>query len=356
MTIHGKLDWNRGSMFEYKGKEYFNVPFIIDKYPAFIQNNNHVITKLSLVFRKSANGFIEAAIKEISKGDKLFKDQKGNFLSGEFQNYTSLSGEKSTLWIKTSGEFRKAKWLAREDVTGTDQTGESNRALNCYYITSTYWVFVDSHGGYDNIVVDAYQETSYALVCETTGDVPPDSNDWPNGGGGGNGDSGEGPDVDDTEEPNNDQCFYDWVTEWNKLIGATVTSGEAEFTVSTIGPLKKYKNPRWKILKNLTWDLYSQETGIVKLVDAGTDKWVWESLQHGAISMTGFALGGTVSSDQGVGIPSFFPGAENILYAGMTLDFNVKFSPICDCPGIREILPPYTIHYTSNSGLWPAKP
>jgi hypothetical protein len=141
----------------------------------------------------------------------------------------------------------------------------------------------------------------------------------------------------------------------NALSDVQVISEDIDFNITPIDALKKHKNPRWRILKNLTWSLYSQEEGVIKLVDPQTNKWQWESLQHNSISKEGFTVGGTIAYTQGVGTPSFTAGTPNILYAGMSVNVSVTYSPACDCGGANVIIPSFTKNYTSNA-IWSAQP
>lgn len=151
-------------------------------------------------------------------------------------------------------------------------------------------------------------------------------------------------------------CLNNCINSANELSnGVQVASETINIDVNSIDAITKNKNPKWRILKNVTWSLNSQEYGVVKLVDVQTNKWQWESLSHGPITKEGFTLGGTISFTQGVGTPSFTGGTQNILYAGMSLNFEVTYSPVCNCPGVSDIIPPYTASYTSNA-IWDAKP
>ena len=122
--------------------------------------------------------------------------------------------------------------------------------------------------------------------------------------------------------------------------------------VTQIDTLRKYKKPRWRILKGVGWSLFSTESGIVKHVNG---VWIWESLEHVAIDMTGMVYGGTVSYTQGVGTPSFTPGTPNVRYAGMSLNFSVTYQVLCACPGANSLFPPKTKNYTSNA-IFSAEP
>lgn len=138
----------------------------------------------------------------------------------------------------------------------------------------------------------------------------------------------------------------------------SISSQTDAISFTDIDEFKKRKDPKWICLKSLTWKLISKELGIIKLVDATNDIWNWESLTHSGISLNGIPIGGTVTSNQGIGTPSFVAGTSNVLLASMSLNFDVTFSPagVANCPGLNLILAPYTYNYTSTSVFWDAKP
>jgi hypothetical protein len=134
--------------------------------------------------------------------------------------------------------------------------------------------------------------------------------------------------------------------------GVQVVSEYMSAEVNQIDTLKKYKRPRWRILKGVGWALFSTESGVVKHVNG---VWVWESLEHVAIDMSGMVYGGSVSYTQGVGTPSFTPGTPNVRYAGMSLNFSVTYQVLNACPGASTLFPPKTKNYTSNA-IFSAEP
>ena len=134
-----------------------------------------------------------------------------------------------------------------------------------------------------------------------------------------------------------------------------VVSETVSVEVTPIDQLRKHKKMRWRILENITWSLFSLESGIVKLVDPQTNKWQWESLKHDKIEFDGSSYGGTVTHNEGTGTASFVDGTPNVLYAGMSVDFTVTYSPICYCDGINKIFPSRTDSHT-GSAFWPAIP
>ena len=164
------------------------------------------------------------------------------------------------------------------------------------------------------------------------------------GGGGGGGSQGE------------NQCAILCGNDFNALVNNTIIDSETIDThVSDIDGLTKNKNPEWRILKNLTWALFSHEIGTIEHVTSPEDRWEWRTLAHHSITFAGAAYGGSVSFSQGVGTPSFTPGTSNVLYAGMSVSYTVTYAPLCNCPGVNVILSPTTIPYTSNA-IWNANP
>jgi hypothetical protein len=138
---------------------------------------------------------------------------------------------------------------------------------------------------------------------------------------------------------------------------AVIGSETISISVTDIDGFKKYKRLKWCPLDNLTWNLLSLEEGIVELVEVSPDKWVWNSLAHKSLTFNGTSPGGTVTPNQGVGTPSFVAGTSNVLYAGITLEFDVTYAPLCDeCPLIQTVIRPYSKHYTATSTFWNAIP
>lgn len=149
--------------------------------------------------------------------------------------------------------------------------------------------------------------------------------------------------------PPADACAASCATQAGALYADAVVSSEilASEVLEAGEPLKKYKNPKWVALKNVTWHLRSEEKGMVKLINATEDKWQWESLEHDKMVFVGLSPGGTVTVESQTGTPSFVPGTPNVLFAGMELDFTVKYSVICDCD-ISKIYSP-VVPYKANA-------
>ena len=144
--------------------------------------------------------------------------------------------------------------------------------------------------------------------------------------------------------------------------GAQTTSQTQGFNISDIDQITKNKNPKWRILKGWSgWELESQEVGVIKLIDEQTNQWAWKSLAHGSISMVGSPPPGvSVEYNQGVGTPSFTPEtaeATIVLYGGMSLNFNVTYRLLCDCPNLPLVgqIPPIIRSYNSTA-IWNSNP
>ena len=141
-----------------------------------------------------------------------------------------------------------------------------------------------------------------------------------------------------------------------------MTSQTVAINISDIDGITKNKNPKWRILKGWSgWNLESQEVGVIKLIDEQTNQWAWKSLTHGSISMVGSPPPGvSVEYNQGVGTPSFTPEtaeASIVLYGGMSLNFNVTYRLLCDCPNVPLVgqIPPVFRSYNSTS-IWNSNP
>lgn len=151
------------------------------------------------------------------------------------------------------------------------------------------------------------------------------------------------------------KCVEEATNNFNNTLTQSTTVSEKIITrISDIDQFTKHKDPVWKCFKGFGgWQLNSQEIGVIKLVDVPNNIWNWVSLEHGGMSMTGSPLpGASVSFSQGIGTPSI-----STLYAGMSLNFTVTYSFVCNCPNIPLLgwIPPENKTYTSTN-IWDAKP
>ncbi len=157
----------------------------------------------------------------------------------------------------------------------------------------------------------------------------------------------------------NDPCFDVCNESFDALVDATSTASSTVSDISTdINGFQKRRLLIWTCLRNpFGWRLDTKETGVVELVDPEKNTWVWKSLEHVGIDFIGNQPpGGTVTHSQGIGTASFMPGTPNVLYAGMSVNFTVTFSPICsNCPLLSQVITPKTNSYNS-SAIWSAKP
>ncbi|TMI95643.1 MAG: hypothetical protein E6H08_05950 [Bacteroidetes bacterium] len=165
-----------------------------------------------------------------------------------------------------------------------------------------------------------------------------------NGGGGGGGNE-------------YDICVSSAISDFQfEASGAQATSQKETISFSSIDDITKYKNPKWTILRGASgWTLRSEEIGVIKLIDPTNNKWAWKSLTHGSISMEGSPLPTTsIEYNQGVGTPSFTAEtatATTVLFGGMSLNFNVTYRLVCNCPNVPLVgwFPPIIRSYTSNA-------
>lgn len=267
-------------------------------------------------------------------------DQSSNFTGSlriltilkDFQLGINLENgkTKSTEKLMTKKLSRnKVANRSNNDNTNEYSTGPASDTPECV----DYWYVINYYDSDGRLIYTDW--ISYAFtVC-----------------GGGGGGSGGVADITADEE----------LTNFNSIVsGTTVASIPRTEITSNISSTLKYKNPDWTILKGFpgTWGLISHETGIIQLADASTNKWVWQSISHSGITMEGFTSPGTsVSYNQGMGTPSFVGPASitnNILYAGMRVDFEVTYSFLPTIPVINST-PPVHINY-STSAFWDARP
>ena len=137
------------------------------------------------------------------------------------------------------------------------------------------------------------------------------------------------------------------------------TSEELSIDTWDIGNFRKRKDPKWTCHRGTGWILTSKEEGVVELYDVPNNKWRWISFEHNSITKTGISLGGTIDIVNDTGTPSFTSpssGQSYVFYASMALDYSIKYSPVCDCPIVSQVLPPYTLYYQSTSTFYEAKP
>lgn len=135
---------------------------------------------------------------------------------------------------------------------------------------------------------------------------------------------------------------------------ARVVAEKVSEQQTPIDPVRKQVLLKWRVLKGLSWSIFSYETGIKRVIDLNPFTWAWESLNHTRTTLEGIVIGGSIKVVNEIGIPSFTPGRSNVLYAGMELVYDVEFSPLCSsCIGLQEFIRPFTISYRS-SAIWAA--
>ena len=197
------------------------------------------------------------------------------------------------------------------------------------------WYYIEWDVNTGQLIEENYLYTTCTDGCNT------------GGGGGGTG-----------EDPDN-VCFSACVAEANGVINdMQAAGGDEQYMIADIDNLRKYKNPKWQILRNDfgNFKLWSQETGIIELIDPSENKWQWVSLVHTGMSLTGQTPPAVaVSYSQGTGTPSFVPGTQNILYAGMEVDFSVTVAFVCSSCPVAQLVPPDTKSYKVGK-IFSAKP
>ena len=227
--------------------------------------------------------------------------------------------------------------------------GRSETDCTYYFFILTLWV--------EGVAV-AQEVTYLGRTCERPCDDPNNQALCPDeGGGGGSGGAGAG------DANLEDFCINAAISEFQQEAnGAQTTSQTQGFNISDIDLITKNKNPKWRILKGWSgWNLESQEVGVIKLIDEQTNQWAWKSLTHGLISMVGSPPPGvSVEYNQGVGTPSFTSEtaeATIVLYGGMSLNFNVTYRLLCNCPNLPLVgqIPPVIRPYNSTA-IWNSKP
>ncbi|MEP7251372.1 MAG: hypothetical protein ABI683_03305 [Ginsengibacter sp.] len=287
-----------------------------------------------LILKSKKNGYIRSVLMHIFSSDqkpdltisysKISKSFNGNIF------YTDLYGNFINGYVYENGKIIKKTKLQRSSlltVPPRDPIIEQciNSGVDWYQRSC-----------------DVYADGS--MVCgawEYIGTVPTVTcNDIPSGGEGG---------------PGEDECITDEKNNFNQeASGAYATSQTLSFSNSTINTFQKHKDPIWTCLNGYgPWKLNSQEIGIVKLVDPNINSWEWVSLTHGGITMEGSPLPGTsLSFTQGVGTPTI---SKKI--SGMSLNFTVTYTFVCDCPNLPGIgwVPPIHKSYTSTA-LWNSNP
>ena len=287
------------------------------------------IEKQSELWIYKDNSGKHKAVVRIALPDKTYQDD----ISKSFAGYLleeDWTGNSIATYLYDDGKVS----LLKKNPLPLNNNNTANREGDICYVVNWYQCdYIGNGVGYNcQLLYSDY------IPCEG-GD---DENE---GGGGGGGGSETG-----------NQCAAQCANDFNALVNGTIIASETiDIHVSDIDGLTKNKNPEWRILKNLTWALFSHEMGTIEHVTSPEDRWEWRTLAHHSITFAGQAYGGSVSFSQGVGTPSFTPGTSNVLYAGMSVSYTVTYAPLCNCPGVNVILPPTTIPYSSNA-IWNANP
>jgi hypothetical protein len=276
---------------------------------------------------KDDSGKYKADVR-ITLPDKTYQDGTSKSFAGYLLEEDWLSNSIATYLYKND----KVSLLKKNPLPLNGNSTRIREGQICYVVDWYECDYIENSIGYNC----QYLYSDY-ISCDN-------DEDDEGGGGGGGGSQDE------------NQCAILCSKDFNALVNNTIIASETIDThISDIDGLTKNKNPEWRILKNLTWALFSHEMGTIEHVSSPEDRWEWRTLAHHSITFAGAAYGGSVSFSQGVGTPSFTPGTSNVLYAGMSVSYTVTYAPLCNCPGVNVILPPTTIPYTSNA-IWNANP
>ena len=289
--------------------------------PVINEENN---TNALIFFYKYSNNKI--LFKIVSKNNTQPYVQKYGNKGATIFSASTLLGlfSASNKNIQLLSDLEKSMQLSTNNI--------ANNGLIISYICWDYtWAYSNSDG---SVVVGVMPQCSYQFTINLGDIINMD------------GSSGYLDDINCAE--NCAMIFTDLVS------NSTTASSPVSTQVGDVDDFRKSKIMQWVILTNPTFQLISSESGIVKLVDKQSNVWNWESLTHQNITMVGNPIGGAVSFNQGVGTPSFVAGTPNVLYAGMSLDFNVTYHPICNCtlPNLLD----QSVNYNSTIIGWPAKP
>jgi hypothetical protein len=352
--LKNNLDFSKLRVEEFKGNEQFLVIPVNEDFKTKKNVNKGTIPVLLLVVDKSGN---------INKGNLvLYIPQSGTTMSSLPNNtfykmyyskeldcsgmfrFLDITGGLLYQVEYENGKFHSIGQLQKKPSTNSQNTGaRAECQLIDWYIVTTYS---------ENGIVIWQSEEYIGTTCVELGDGCDDPNlasicGAPTGG----------------TTFNADECISAGVDEFTQEANGTyITSVKLWSEITDVDPFTKNKNPVWECLTGLGgWSLNSHEKGKIKLIDVANNTWAWKSLEHDQITFLGSPLPIThITYTNGVGTPSFTPEAaeaSNIFYAGMSLDFTVTYTFVCNCPNIPVVgwVPPITNDYTSTA-LWDARP
>ncbi len=236
----------------------------------------------------------------------------------------------------------------KESKPGNNQAGRTSYMEGCwdwYRVTTYYndygevisenWVYLGTTcpGG------GPCDDPSIGMYCQQRCN-PDDPNSSCDGGGG----------TDGAECLKMATDNFNFCASQSSPVSEDIASGPA----TVIDPITRQKPFKWKILNGFGgWGLYSEETGILKLVDVPNNIWNFVSLTHGSISMEGSTLPGvSVSYKLGSAVTTV-----KELVAGISLSYNVTYSFVCDCPNFPLVGWITPVHKSYNSAkFWNANP
>lgn len=299
LLLNGELDWNKMQTYEYKGREYIEVPYVFDnKFISPIKDKDGSnLVSFHLVLRSSINNGFEAAIRNTNYNSTL-KDSEGNEINKTTQSYFLLNGKESTLWVSDNkGTFLKATRQSR--LLKYNKSSNFIRSSNCRTYSFVEYSSVECHGQSGpsdyNIICSHTYHYSYLTICENGQDEEEHDfgDDWGDGGGG---DSGYG-----SKDSREEDEFFE-----NTLYNVTPSySGTAISLLSQDSETRK-KKYQWTHSKGPVFNVVSTEIGEHKKVshDDPKKQWEWKSLVHSTLSLQGIVIKGKVTTQLNSAVPT----------------------------------------------------
>jgi len=352
-SLKGSLDYNELRLERYKDLENFIVVPISNEFTSKNNQDKNPVNYLVLVLKNQDSIASGNIIQYISSNSQKVAPQNSFYKIFTYQNL-DCSGQFTILSItdyfryELKFENGKLKSVAEYTKKNTPNNG-SGRVNECIdWYEQTWYVWSDGSMTLESevyVFTTCDGDCAQARVANGRNFA---TNCYEGGGGGG---------------IEYDACVSAAISSFqSEANGAQAVSQTKSFDFITIDELTRCKNPKWTILRGAGgWTLESQEQGVIKLIDQATNQWAWKSLTHGSISMEGSPLPTTsVEHNQGVGTSSFTPetaAATTVLFGGMSLNFNVTYRLVCNCPNVPLIgqFPPINRYYTSNA-IWNSNP
>jgi hypothetical protein len=344
------VDWQQAKNFSVNGWNYMIVP-VEELESAFL--NKQFLRGRALVIYTNPAGIRDLTVVEVlakpGGSADLIQLVRAGFLNRyQLPKEKRLTGQAELLFYNRSyqyatgsrlvnGNWQDSQYRLRIKVGAASKTrmmASMAQSSSCSSCSTMYLVgfFYDMQSG----KVDDYSILTQWEEC-TDKDQDPSYGDG-------------GSDEEEDEDNCEDKCVED---------AAELSSGAYEVaeTVSRqetyLDFMRKTVNLKWRTIRGIGWNIYSFEKGVKKINFANPRQWTWESLTHTRMGLEGITIGGSIQIQNDIGTPSFMPGARNILYGGMEVNYDVVYTPICNCPVIRDILQPFRKNYQAGV-IWPA--